>query len=117
MGFVRPNNLSNNAWLVLEALCDSLYLNGDLEFCDFSCIDLSSEDLAVACQELHDKKFAIYNCDRSGKYYLLALIKAMDIVEDYKNKHSSKNWPGKALSGITPAYAGNIEQLGRGNHA
>lgn len=84
MKFNRPDNISDNAFLVLEQVFENLYLNFNNEFDDFSKLNLSTVDLDKACKELHDKKFVIYCHDRENKPYLIAQGQAIDIIESYR---------------------------------
>lgn len=89
MKFNRPDNISDNAYLVLEQVCDNYLLNNSKEFEDFSNIDLSLEDMREAFQELHGKRFVFYHNDLGGEY-LYALDKVFYIVRDYQNNHLIK---------------------------
>lgn len=89
MKFNRPDNISDNAYLVLEQVCDNYLLNNSKEFEDFSHISLSIEDMRKAFQELHDKRFVFYHNDIGGEY-LYALDKVFYIVRDYQNNHLIK---------------------------
>ena len=89
MKFNRPDNISDNAYLVLEQVCDNYLLNDSKEFEDFSNINLSLEDMREAFQELHDKRFVFYHNDLGGEY-LYALDEVFYIVRDYQNNHLIK---------------------------
>lgn len=89
MKFNRPDNISDNAYLVLEQVCDNYLLNNSKEFEDFSHISLSIDDMRKAFQELHDKRFVFYHNDLGGEY-LYALDKVFYIVSDYQNNHLIK---------------------------
>lgn len=89
MKFNRPDNISDNAYLVLEQVCDNYLLNNSKEFEDFSHINLSIDDMRKAFQELHDKRFVFYHNDLGGEY-LYALDKVFYIVSDYQNNHLIK---------------------------
>lgn len=89
MKFNRPDNISDNAYLVLEQVCDNYLLNNSKEFEDFSHISLSIDDMRKAFQELHDKRFVFYHNDLGGEY-LYALDKVFYIVRDYQNNHLIK---------------------------
>lgn len=89
MKFNRPDNISDNAYLVLEQVCDNYLLNNSKEFEDFSRISLSIDDMRKVFQELHDKKFVFYHNDLGGEY-LYALDKVFYIVSDYQNNHLIK---------------------------
>lgn len=89
MKFNRPDNISDNAYLVLEQVCDNYLLNDSVEFEDFSNIDLSLDDMREAFQELHDKKFVFYHNDLGGEY-LYALDRVVYLVRDYQNKYLNK---------------------------
>lgn len=89
MKFNRPDNISDNAYLVLEQVCDNYLLNNSKEFEDFSHISLSIDDMRKAFQELHDKRFIFYHNDLGGEY-LYALDKVFYIVRDYQNNHLIK---------------------------
>lgn len=89
MKFNRPDNISDNAYLVLEQVCDNYLLTNSKEFEDFSHISLSIDDMRKAFQELHDKRFVFYHNDLGGEY-LYALDKVFYIVSDYQNNHLIK---------------------------
>lgn len=89
MKFNRPDNISDNAYLVLEQVCDNYLLNNSKEFEDFSHISLSIDDMRKAFQELHDKRFVFYHNDVGGEY-LYALDEVFYLVRNYLNKDSNK---------------------------
>lgn len=89
MKFNRPDNISDNAYLVLEQVCDNYLLNNSKEFEDFSHIDLSLEDMREAFQELHDKRFVFYHNDIGGEY-LYSLDEVFYLVRNHLNKDSNK---------------------------
>lgn len=89
MKFNRPDNISDNAYLVLEQVCDNYLLNNSKEFEDFSHISLSIDDMRKAFQELHDKRFVFYHNDLGGEY-LYALPSIVYLVNDYQNKYLNK---------------------------
>jgi len=56
----RPDNLSDNAWLILQAVFNHHVKTESLYFKDFSQFNFSKEDLYKYCQELHDAHLVFF---------------------------------------------------------
>lgn len=72
---IRPNGLSDGAWLIIQAMCEHLSNDGDYTFRTSNLLNLnfSREDFEKYFQELHDDRFVFWEDRNTSREFLYIL--------------------------------------------
>ncbi|AKL96659.1 hypothetical protein CACET_c32150 [Clostridium aceticum] len=81
----RPEDLSDNAWKMMQAVYENYEKNDSKEFEDFSQFNFSAEELDRCCKELDDKSYVFWERPSTGEMYLYMLTKILPYAKLHRS--------------------------------